>query len=259
MTVSETKESDSFSKMEILGQGGFGIVYLYKHKVHGRVALKKIEVSNAEDEETFQNERRIHEGLNHPNIVKFVGDHNVSTTRGLFLEYLENGNVIDFMERFIVPWQWKTQIAHDVSLAMWYLHDQQPSIIHGDLKPKNLLIDGKFRAKVSDFGLACCFGSKTKTTTCEFYSGHRLYVAPECLENTSKHKTVKFDVYGYGISMWEIFSEKRHVNNFEVRETISEFVIRGARPPLSAISMKYEIPDSILRLIESCWDKLEQT
>ena len=215
---------------------------------------RKLKYQRRRMKPNFKNELKIHEGLNHENIVKLFGSHNVSTTRGLFLEYLENGNVNDFIETFKVSWHWKTQIIYEVSLAMSYLHSQQPSIIHGDLKPYNILIDNGYRAKVSDFGLAC-FESETQTG--ESFFGTPTYIAPEYLKNLCKPKTAKFDVYGYAISVWEIFSEQQHKQDFTVPQTISQFVIKGKRPSLSTITSKYEIPDSIIQLISTCWHKKE--
>ena len=240
--------SNQFTLTKPLGGGGFGITYLVEHSIYGEIVFKKIEISDDLERKRFQREFEIHQNLHHPNIVNLFNVYSVETTCGLFLEYMKYGDVTDFIEEFDVTWQWKTKIVRDVAQAMVYLHSRQPCIIHGDLKPQNILIDDRYCAKISDFGLAC-----SQSPNSDFSSGSLPYIAPEYLEG--EQKTVKFDVYSFAISVWEIYSGKRHKNDFEVALTIKVFVINGKRPSIADIAT---IPDPILHLIEQCWDKLEQ-
>ena len=110
--------------------------------------------------------------------------------------------------RIKVTWEQKLQILHDVASAMSYLHHHQPIIIHGDLKCQNILIGYWHYAKISDFGMAqikSISRSKSSHPGC----GTLQYIAPEYLKDPLKKKSEPFDVYGFAISAWEIFSEKR--------------------------------------------------
>ena len=248
--------SGLFRLLSPLGGGSFSTTYLVEHQHFGEIVFKKIEISSDIDRDHFRREFKINERLRHPNIVPFFGGYSVEKTHGLFLEYMKYGGVQDFIEEFDVTWQWKTQIVRDVAQAMVYLHSRQPCIIHGDLKPRNILIDECYRAKVSDFGLACLQilqHSQNSIPRC----GTLPYIAPEYLEDRSKQKTSKFDVYGFAISVWEIYSGRRHLDDFQVAILITKFVIDGRRPSIEDISALHQIPNSILQLIEQCWTKLE--
>ena len=250
-----------FTLIKLLGGGGFGTAYLVKHKQYGEIVFKKIEASNDLEKDRFQNEVEIHKHLRHLNIVNFLDDYSVETTCGLFLEYMKCGDVFDFFDEFDVTWQWKTKIVYDVAQAMVYLHTRQPCIIHGDLKPENILIDGidgLYRAKVSDFGLAYLQILQHSRTGIPLI-GTLPYIAPEYLEDQGKQKTPKFDVYAFAISIWEIYSSKRHSGDFQVRSLTKHHVINGTRPLISDITATPRIPDSILRLMEQCWNELDQS
>ena len=250
--------SDLFTLIKPLGGGGFGIAYLVQHKHYGEIVFKKIEASNDIDDARFQHETEVHKHLRHPNIVNFLDVYSVERTCGLFIEYMTHGDATDFIKEFDVTWQWRTKIVHDVAQAMVYLHSRLPCIIHGDLKPENILIDERYRAKVSDFGLACIQILQQSEAGIP-HNGTLPYIAPEYLEDRSKQKTPQFDVYGFAISVWEIYSGKRHSDDFQVASLTKQFVINGTRPLISDITSVHRIPDSILQLMEQCWNELVQS
>ena len=111
----------------------------------------------------FHSEVTLMRALRHPNIVIFMGL--VMDPVCLVTEYCHNGNLFDLLhdtiedeqgERFAVkiPWQRRVRIALDVARGMNFLHTSSPVIIHRDLKSLNILVDEKWTAKVSDFGLS---------------------------------------------------------------------------------------------------------
>ena len=112
---------------------------------------------------------------------------------------------------------------------MTYLHQQKPAIIHGDLKSQNILIGDGYRAKISDFGLSRVMQAYTSEIDHKL-SGTVEYIAPEYLVGKKNTKTEKFDVYGFAISAWEIFSGKSFSKEFFDRKLISVQVPKGARP-----------------------------
>ena len=86
-------------------------------------------------------------------------------------------------------------------------------------------------------------------------SGTLEYIPPENWKDPRKEKTEKFDVYGYAISAWEIFSQKHAYYDFQVRGTISVSVEqKGMRPNMTDI--KDAVPIPVLDLIVNCWHQL---
>ena len=148
---------------ERIGVGGFAIVY------HGmyrgcEVAVKKLRVSrmSAKAIRDFHSEVVLMRALRHPNIVIFMGL--VMDPVCLVTEYCHNGNLFDLLHDTVdeneehyavqIPWQRRVRIALDVARGMNFLHTSTPIIIHRDLKSLNILVDEKWTAKVSDFGLS---------------------------------------------------------------------------------------------------------
>ena len=230
-------EGEEFRILNPLGSGGFGCVFLIWHRKFGKIAYKELQESDSGDKhlrKKLEDEATIQRSLKHPNIVALYGEKFDPDNCGLFLEYMENGPVNEFLENFSVTWGWKIQIMQDVSLAMNFLHSHQPAIVHGDLKCQNILIGTDYHAKITDFGLAQTILNIKNTDGSHCYGGTLEYIAPECLTSPRREKTVKFDVYSFAISMWEIFSQERAFNNnYCDRRTIPVLVLDGQRPEIT--------------------------
>jgi len=96
------------------------------------------------------------------------------------------------------------QMAFDVARGMNYLHSMEPPLVHRDLKSRNVLIDERWRAKISDFGTTL-----TKTHTfidCKNEVGTPAWMAPECLQGQSFDE--KADVYSFGVVLWELLVQE---------------------------------------------------
>ena len=158
-----------------------------------------------------------------------------------------------FIREFTVTWEWKTQILYDVALAMTYLHQQKPVIIHGDLKSQNILIGDGYHAKISDFGLSRTIQTLSNVEIKDKLRGTIEYIAPEYLDDPYKKKTEKFDVYGYGITAWEIYSQKSFFKTFFDKQIIGVHVQNGKRPEI--VDIRDSIPAPITELMTKCWQQ----
>ncbi|PWA63875.1 EGF-like domain-containing protein [Artemisia annua] len=138
-------------------------------------------------------------------------------------EELAQQREIEFQtEMKTVPcWAERIRMAIDIAHGILYLHEEcETAIIHCDIKPQNILMDGYNCAKISDFGLAKLL-EHDQTRTSTLIRGTRGYVAPEWYKNLPI--TVKVDVYSFGIVLFEILCCRRSVeNNFPVNEAILE-------------------------------------
>ena len=121
----------------------------------------------------------------------------------------------------------------------WYLEcrifmNRNPKIIHGDLSCGNILIGQEYHAKVSDFGLAH-MKEISKSRTDNRNAGTITYMAPEYLTDSHRKKKESYDVYGFGICVWEIFSEKTAYYDCTNIRALHIYVEKGERPNLKDI------------------------
>lgn len=147
----------------------------------------------------------------------------VGGSEHLFLvyEYAENGSLNDCLRnqsligrnRFTqstayLPWTARVRIALDVASGLDYIHNYtNPSFVHKDVKSSNILLDGSFRAKVANFGMAkSAATSGAGPLLTRHIAGTQGYMAPEYLEHGLV--TVKADVFAYGVVLLEILSGK---------------------------------------------------
>lgn len=154
--------TDNFSEANILGRGGFGVVY--KGELHDgtRIAVKRMESSTmgTKGMNEFQAEIAVLTKVRHRHLVALLGYCINGNERLLVYEYMPKGtlsqHLFEWHELGYTPLTWKQRvtIALDVARGVEYLHSlAQQSFIHRDLKPSNILIGDDMRAKVADFGL----------------------------------------------------------------------------------------------------------
>ena len=255
MAESVPRETQLFRVLKQLGEGGYGTVQLVNHTRFGRVAYKTCPGASTERQAELKEEAEQHRTLHHPNVVILYDTVFNSTCCGLFIEYMKYGSVDEFIKRFEVPPEWRIQILYETACGMFYLHGNQPAILHGDLSCPNILIGAGFHAKIADFSLSRTLkeenyrNSKTVTPL----KGKLTYIAPEYLKDPYRRKSKKFDVYGFAISAWEILSQKRAYNLCLDMRLIPIFVERGDRPDMNELDTA--IPSTIKQLIVECWDE----
>ncbi|KAK6937069.1 Protein kinase domain [Dillenia turbinata] len=208
---------------EEIGHGAFGTVYKGElpNEKGNFVAVKMLEKFVKEGEKEFETEVLAMGHTNHKNLVQLLGFCNEGQHRLLVYELMSNRSLANFL--FGNPWlNWCTrvQIAFGVSRGLCYLHEEcSTQIIHCDIKPRNILLDDLFNAKISDFGLAKLLSAdQTRTTT--GVRGTKGYVAPEWFKNMPI--TAKVDVYSYGILLLELLFCRK---SFEAESNDENMVI----------------------------------
>ncbi|KAG6593702.1 Receptor-like serine/threonine-protein kinase, partial [Cucurbita argyrosperma subsp. sororia] len=152
----------SFSPSNRLGHGGFGSVYKAVLDSGLSVAVKIMDSPGSlQGEREFHNELSIASRLNNPNIVCLLGHSSDRRRRRLILVYelMPNRSLQDALfDRKcpeLMPWRKRFEISLRIASALQYLHHFcTPPVIHGDIKPSNILLDADFEAKIGDFGLA---------------------------------------------------------------------------------------------------------
>ncbi|URE21532.1 Ubox [Musa troglodytarum] len=144
--------------------------------------------------------------VRHPNLVTLLGA--CPEARALVYEYLPNGSLEDHLTRKLT-WQVRIRIAAETCSALVFLHSCKPlGVVHGDLKPVNILLDSNFASKISDLGmhrlLARSIGSSTLYHCTHLRKGTFAYMDPELL--SSGEITAKSDVYSFGVVLLRLLT-----------------------------------------------------
>lgn len=165
----------------------------------------------------FKQELDILLQLQHDNIVKLLGYCDVQDEGALVFEYVSNGTLQDKLhggEREIkksssssvISWRNRMEIAYQLAQALEYLHEKCPlQIVHGDIKPSNILLDEQLNCKLCDFGFAKMGFSSTVMTSNnrkQVMIGSPGYTDPHYLRTGIASK--KNDVYSYGVIILEL-------------------------------------------------------
>lgn len=150
-------------------------------------------------------------------------------------------------------------LARDVSIGLQYLH--QLNIIHGDLKPTNVLVDGNGVAKLCDFGLVrlAGWGVATGLTTTSPYTGTARYKAPELfmtIENRFPVATFEGDIYSLGCILLEFVERFYPFKRFKTTREVGNAIMDGYSPALrsEASGALLDMTEFFWNLLEACWD-----
>ncbi|KAM7461973.1 hypothetical protein LguiA_030094 [Lonicera macranthoides] len=195
------KATKDFDAQCCIGEGGFGTAYKAKLQLANVVAVKKLHsVSNIADCNSFLNAMKALTEIRHRNIVKLHGFFSHTRHSFLVFDYLERGCLAKILrkeeEARKLDWKKRVNIIKGIAHALSYMHhDCSPPIVHRDISSKNILLNSKYEACVSDFGTAKIL--KADSSNWSTLAGTYGYVAPE-LAYTMK-VTGKCDVYSFGI------------------------------------------------------------
>ncbi|CAK9160925.1 unnamed protein product [Ilex paraguariensis] len=193
-----------------IGEGRHGSVY--KGILRNRkLAIKMLPSLGSQGNLEFENEAGVLSRVRHPNLVTLIGT--CPESRSLIYEYLENGNLEDRLalrERTPpLPWQTRIKIAIEICSALIFLHSNNPAILHGNLKPTQVLFDANFVSKVSGLGIHSLIPHaentiKATTLVLEVDPEVSVYMDPEFLE--TGELTAESDVYSYGIILLRLLT-----------------------------------------------------
>ena len=207
----------------VLGSGGFAVVFRATDLMLRRpVALKVIRQELARSAETVLTEARAAAALNHPNIATL---YSVDTSQGfpiIVMEYVEGEPLSKLVEYERVPLARACALGKQIALGMAAAHEQL--IVHGDLKPANLMVTPTDQIKIMDFGLARKTRPVNLDETAELprgdagLTGTPAYMSPE--QARGEVLTSASDVFSLGQVLFEMVAGRRAIHATNLLEAL---------------------------------------
>jgi hypothetical protein len=237
-----------------LGRGGMGAVYRADDLKLGQpVALKFLTAGLARDGAMlarFHGEVRVARQVTHPNVCRVhdIGEIRAehSSQHFLSMEYVDGEDLSSLLRRIgRLPADKAVEIARQLCAGLAAAHEA--GVLHRDLKPANVMIDGRGRARITDFGLA---GLAEQFRGREVLAGTPAYMAPEQL--AGKEVTVKSDIYALGLVLYELFTGRRvfDAHSFDELRQLHE-----SSAPTNPSSWVKDIDPLVERVILRCLEK----
>src|SRR3989440_1007399 len=198
----------NYQILEEIGRGGMGVIYRARHR-HSRrvVALKRILSCHADSQETlmrFRREAQAAANLDHPNVLPI---YEVSESEGLpffSMKFAGGGSLLEAAPTLRREPRRTVALMVKVARAVQYAHAQ--GILHRDLKPGNILLDGRGEPLVSDFGLAKWLDTASDLTRTLTIFGTPGYVAPEQAKGSTQGLRPGTDVYSLGAILFDLLT-----------------------------------------------------
>ncbi|HMD32362.1 MAG TPA: serine/threonine-protein kinase, partial [Candidatus Acidoferrales bacterium] len=193
--------------VSILGRGGMGEVYRADDlKLEQAVALKVLPEALANDKEAqarFMREVRVARQVSHPNVCRVFDIGEADGLHFITMEYIDGEDLSTLLRRIgRLPSDKALEIARQICAGLAAAHDA--GLLHRDLKPANIMIDGRGKARVTDFGLA---GLAGEIAVADRTAGTPAYMAPEQFKGGEP--SVRTDIYALGLVLYELFTGKR--------------------------------------------------
>jgi len=231
-----------------IGKGAYGAVYeAVYHGTH--VAVKQMFESHLSDSvrREFEKEVNMLCSLRHPNIVLFMGCWSEPPKLLIVMELMVRGSLHSVYRSNKKPEREKhMKLAHKISegmlLALNYLHNHTPQILHRDMKSPNIMLDEGWNAKVGDFGLSRIKEEGKVMTSV----GSPLWCAPETLRGEESGSAS--DVYSFAIIVWEILAWSEPYVGMGPAQIMRKVALHGLRPQIPQ-----DCPADLEKLLQDCW------
>ncbi|HZU36284.1 MAG TPA: serine/threonine-protein kinase, partial [Gemmataceae bacterium] len=215
----------------ILGQGGFGIVYLaHDEDLERPVAIKvphRRLVAQPEDAKLYLAEARIVAGLDHPNIVPV---YDVGSTEDcpcfVVSKFIEGNTLSKRIRSDRLSTTAAAELVATVAETLHYAH--RKGVVHRDIKPGNILLDTVGKPYVADFGLAL---REANVGAGPRYIGTLPYMSPEQARGEGHRVDGRSDIFSLGIVFYELLTGRRPFHSDSRAELLEQIATQEARPP----------------------------
>ena len=199
----------NYQILEEIGRGGMGVIYRARQRhSHRIVALKRILSCHVDSQETlmrFRREAQAAAKLDHPNILPIYEVSESEEGLPFFsMKFAGGGSLLEAVPALRREPRRAVALMAKVARALQYAHGE--GILHRDLKPGNILLDGHSEPQVSDFGLAKWLEPMSDLTRTPSIFGTPGYIAPEQVNGSASKLTPAADIYGLGAILFHLLS-----------------------------------------------------
>jgi serine/threonine protein kinase len=218
--------------IELIGQGGMATVYKgYQQDIDRYVAIKVLPPHPGQDMQfvdRFMLEARTIARLQHPHILPVYDFGTQDDILYLAIAYVQGGSLSDRIDRGPMPMVEVERVLSQLAAALDYAHRQ--GVIHRDIKPDNVLLDGEGNVLLADFGIAKLVGGDTRLTATGGLVGTPAYIAPE--QGQGLPLSGSADIYSLGVVVYEMITGKQPYT----AETPMQIVLKHMTEPVPRIT-----------------------
>ncbi len=242
--------ADRYRIISLLGKGGMGEVYRADDLTLGvSVALKFLPAHLSSDPvwlARLRDEVRTARQISHPNVCRVHDIGEQDDRVFLSMEYVDGEDLASLLRRIgRLPFDKAVQVARQICMGLAAAHDA--GVIHRDMKPGNVMLDGRGNARITDFGIATTAGDAAAGV-----AGTPAYMAPE--QARGEVPTRASDIYALGLVLYELFTGRAAQNAQSVAEvkTLHETLTGGSTTVMSPSSVVAEVDPTTERAILRC-------
>lgn len=219
--------------LEVLGQGGMGVVYKARHRKLGRLAAVKLiraaRFVDSESVQRFQQEAQAAAQLDHPAIVPVYEVNTDGQQHFMALAFVDGDDLWKRIKESPLPPREAADVLRKVAEGMQYAHER--GIVHRDLKPQNILLSGDLQPRITDFGLAKRMEGDSGLTATGQVMGTPSYMPPEQALGQNAELDARTDVYSLGATLYCALVGRPPFQAATPLETLKHVVEQDPAPP----------------------------